>query len=135
MSGRGRITDRKRKFESGQVAYYLYYRLNGKQVNYKIGLASDITPAQARDLAKAKLGDVSKGNNVQEDKKKAREETKRKQHMKLGDFLDKKYEIYLLNRNPNTVRKTLNHIKSQFRHLLHRDLNQITAWDVEKWKE
>lgn len=122
------------KFESGKVVYYLYYRLNGKQVNYKIGLATDITPAQARDFAKTKLGEVAKGKNVQEDKKKAREETKRRKYLNFETFLDKKYEPYLIARNPKTSKKTLNHLKSQFKHLLSRDLDQITAWDVEKWK-
>ncbi|MDV7105348.1 site-specific integrase [Vibrio sp. TH_r3] len=122
------------KFESGKVVYYVYYRLNGKQVNYKIGLATDITPAQARDLAKTKLGEVATGKNVQEDKKKAREETKRKKYLNFETFLDKKYEPFLIARNPNTSKKTINHLKSQFKHLLNRDLDQITAWDVEKWK-
>lgn len=122
------------RFESGKVVYYVYYRLDGKQVNYKLGLATDLSPAQARDLARAKLGEVAKGKNVQEDKKKAREETKRRKYLNFGTFLDKKYEAYLVSRNPKTASKTLNHLKSQFKHLLNRDLDQITAWDVEKWK-
>ncbi|MGR5414114.1 tyrosine-type recombinase/integrase [Vibrio astriarenae] len=122
------------KFESGKVVYYVYFRLNGKQVNYKIGLATDLTPAQARDIAKQKLGEVASGKNVQEEKKKAREDTKRRKFLNFEVFLDKKYSAYLIARNPKTASKTINHLKSRFKHLLSKDLDQITAWDVEKWR-
>ncbi|MEH6530897.1 MAG: Arm DNA-binding domain-containing protein [Photobacterium frigidiphilum] len=51
------------------LSYYLYYRLDGKQVNRKIGSACDLTSAQARDLAKEKMGGVAKGNDVHAVKK------------------------------------------------------------------
>ena len=43
--------------QAGKISYYLYYRVNGKQANYKIGVHGQITPAQARDIAKAKAGE------------------------------------------------------------------------------
>jgi hypothetical protein len=39
----------------GLITYYLFYRLNGKQVNYRLGVDGQMTPAQARYLAKVKL--------------------------------------------------------------------------------
>ncbi|MCY9869685.1 site-specific integrase [Vibrio barjaei] len=122
------------KFESGKTVYYLYFRLDGKQVNFKIGLASDLTPSQARDLARAKLGEVAKGKNVQEDKKQARDEAKRRKFLNFGTYLDKKYRPFLETRNPKTVDKTIGHLKSRFEHFLNKDLDKISAWDVEKWK-
>nr|WP_246283188.1 Arm DNA-binding domain-containing protein [Marinifaba aquimaris] len=38
----------------------MYYRHFGKQVNFKLGSHGSITPAQARDMAKAKAGEVAK---------------------------------------------------------------------------
>lgn len=122
------------KFASGKIVYYLYFRLDGKQVNYKIGLAADLTPAQARDLARAKLGEVAKGQNVQEDKKKAREEAKKRKFLNFDAYLTNKYKPYLESRNPKTSDKTIGHLRSRFAHFLHKDLDKITAWDVEKWK-
>lgn len=55
--------------QKGKITYYLFYRFAGKQVNYKIGAHGHITPAQARDLAKAKAGDVVNGVDVHESKK------------------------------------------------------------------
>lgn len=53
----------------GLISYYLFYRLHGKQVNYKLGVHGQITPAQARDFAKDKLAEVTKGIDVQAIKK------------------------------------------------------------------
>ncbi|UJF19132.1 site-specific integrase [Vibrio sp. SS-MA-C1-2] len=122
------------KFESGKVVYYVYYRLDGKQVNHKLGLASDLSPSQARDLAKVKLGQVAQGSDVQEQRKEARQDNKRKSFLNFDTFLTKKYFPYLESRNPKTSAKIFKHLRSQFSHLLHKDLDQITAWDIEKWK-
>ena len=54
----------------GKITYYLFYRISGKQVNFKLGNYPDLTPTQARDLAKAKLGEVANGVDVQGVKKK-----------------------------------------------------------------
>jgi len=45
----------------GVIKYYLYYRINGKQRNFLLGSATSLTPAQARDLAKEKAGQVAGG--------------------------------------------------------------------------
>ncbi|WP_330960431.1 site-specific integrase [Photobacterium sp. 53610] len=120
--------------KAGKVTYYLYYRIDGKQVNYKLGLASEITPAQARDLAREKAGEVAKGNDVQEIKKAAREENQRRRHLKLSTYLAERYEPFLTTRNPKTSRKIINHLTNSFKFLLDKDLEQITAWEIEKWR-
>ncbi|MGF1769606.1 site-specific integrase [Enterovibrio makurazakiensis] len=120
--------------KAGKVTYYLYYRIDGKQVNYKLGLASEITPAQARDLAKTKAGEVAKGNDVQEIKKQAREDNLRRKHLKLSTFLNERYLPFLTMRNPKTSERTIKHLLSRFKFLLDKDLSQITAWEIEKWR-
>ncbi|QSV13787.1 site-specific integrase [Photobacterium ganghwense] len=119
---------------SGRIVYYLYYRLDGKQVNLKLGPASDLTPAQARDLAREKMGEVAKGNDVHAVKKQTREETLRRKHLKLSIFLEERYLPFLNTRNPKTASRTVNHLRSRFDFLLDKDLDQITAWEIEKWR-
>lgn len=118
----------------GRVVYYLYYRIDGKQANFRLGAASDITPAQARDLAKEKMGEVAKGNDVQEIKKQVRQENIRKKHLKLSVFLNERYMPFLLTRNPKTADRTLKHLLSRFYFLMDKELDQITAWEIEKWR-
>ena len=75
----------------GKIHYYLYHRLNGKQVNYKLGSEGQITPALARDLAKQKIGEVSKGTDVQEVKKQERIEQKQVELATLRKFIESKF--------------------------------------------
>jgi len=117
----------------GAIKYYLFYRLNGKQVNYLLGAASDITPAQARDLAKEKVGLVTQGQDIQEGKKEAKKEYLRQKALKLGIYLEEKYYPYLISRNPKTAKKTYQHIINRFDFLLDRQLNDISAWEIQKW--
>ena len=118
----------------GKVTYYLYYRINGKQVNFKLGVHGQITPAQARDLAKAKAGEVANGVDVQEEKKRAKRETLQARNTVLETFLDEKYLPFLETRNAKTAAKTIKTIKSGFPDLLKKQLSAITAWEVEKWR-
>lgn len=118
----------------GKITYYLFYRYNGKQVNYKLGCHGEITPAQARDLAKAKAGEVANGIDVQAAKKMARVETKLARLTVLETFLDEKYLPFLQTRNEKTAAKTIRTIKSGFCHLLDKQLSAIDAWTIEKWR-
>lgn len=117
----------------GAIKYYLFYRLNGKQVNYLLGSASDITPAQARDIAKAKVGLVTQGQDIQEEKKEAKREYLIQKALKLGIFLEEKYYPYLVSRNPKTAQKTYQHIANRFDFLMDRQLGDISAWEIQKW--
>jgi hypothetical protein len=78
----------------GKVTYYLFYRHNVKQVHYnKLGAHPEISPSQARGLAKAKLGEVVNGVDAQEVKKEAKRQTELAKQSKLGLYLD--HNIYL----------------------------------------
>ncbi|MBM7037423.1 site-specific integrase [Vibrio ulleungensis] len=122
------------KFASGKIAYYVYYRIDGKQVNFKIGLASDISPAQARDRAREKLGEVVKGTDVQESRKQARIEQKSEKYLNFYKFLDTKYSVFLKSRNPKTAHTIISHLKSMFKCFKAKNLNEIDAWSVEQWR-
>tara|TARA_R110002167_G_scaffold73684_1_gene206384 strand:- start:4090 stop:5325 length:1236 start_codon:yes stop_codon:yes gene_type:complete len=118
----------------GKITYYLFYRIAGKQVNYKIGAHGHITPAQARDLAKAKAGEVVHGVDVQESRKQAKRDTLKAKDSKLESFLDKSYLPWLETRNAKTATKTIKTIKTGFPQFLDKQLDAITAYEVERWR-
>jgi integrase len=118
----------------GKITYYLFYRHNGKQVNYKLGIHGEITPAQARDLAKAKAGEVANGIDVQAVKKQKRDDTKLAKLSKFGTFLDEKYLPWLETRNSKTAVRTIKTIKTGFPKLLDIQLSNINAWTIEQWR-
>ncbi len=119
---------------AGKIVYYLYYRLNGKQVNFKLGAHGSITPTQARDMAKAKAGEVANGVDVQAEKKQAKREVERSKQNKLAVFLDEHYLPWLQTRNAKTAEKTIKTIKSGFPDLLDKQLSDINAWVLEQWR-
>lgn len=118
----------------GLITYYLFYRLNGKQVNYRLGIDGHITPAQARDLAKDKSALVHQGIDVQAEKKKARVKTSLSKFTTLSAFLEQKYFPFLKNRNPKTADKVIMALNSSFPKLKDKQLEDLTAWELEKWR-
>lgn len=118
----------------GKITYYVFYRLNGKQVNFKLGSHPQVTPQQARDLAKQKLGEVANGVDVQAEKKEQREKTERDKQTKLSIFLEKTYLPYQEARNPKTADRIIKSIKAGFPHLLEKQLADISANQIEVWR-
>ena len=92
---------------SGKITYYLNYRLNGKQGNFKLGVEGQITPAIARDLAKQKAGEVAKGTDVQEVKKHERQARKLEAQSTLKNFIESKFAPWLYSQNPKTAKRAL----------------------------
>ncbi|WP_394244832.1 tyrosine-type recombinase/integrase [Vibrio astriarenae] len=119
--------------QKGIMKYYLFYRLNGKQVNYLIGSTSQLTPAQARDIAKEKVGMVAQGVDVQSEKKAAKQDYLIQKSHRLGSYLEEKYYPFLVSRNPKTAKKTYQHLVSRFDFLLDKQLSEISAWEVQNW--
>ncbi|WP_217525851.1 site-specific integrase [Vibrio metschnikovii] len=116
----------------GAIKYYFYYRLNGKQRNYLIGSAEALTPAQARDIAKEKAGLVAKGEDVQASRHEAKKREMRKS-LTLGRYLEEHYKAYLVAMNPNSAHKAYLCIANSFKHLAHKPMDEITAWDIQQW--
>ncbi|MEX0334256.1 tyrosine-type recombinase/integrase [Vibrio tubiashii] len=120
--------------KSGAVKYYLYYRIQGRQVNYFLGPASVLTPTQARDLATEKLAEVVKGVDIQRLKFEEKAILNQKRVLKLSSFLSERYQPFLLTRNSKTAEKIIKDIRSSFRDFLDKELTAITAWDIELWR-
>ena len=119
---------------TGLITYYLFYRLNGKQVNYRLGIDGQMTPAQARDLAKNKIAEVTQGVDVQAVRKHDRTKTKHSKFSTLQFFLEEKYAPWLKSRNPKTAEKTIKAFESSFPSLMDFQLSDINAWEIEKWR-
>lgn len=119
---------------TGRITYYLYFRLNGQQANYKIGVHGEITPIQARDIAKLLAADIAKGVNIQEVKKESKAETKRRYHLRLDRYLEENYFPYLDSRNKKTSRKIIKELQSAFKEFLQTDIDKITPFQIEKWR-
>ncbi len=120
--------------ERGKMTYYLFYRLNGKQVNYKLGSHPQLTPAQARDMAKQKAGEVANGIDVQQSRKDKRLQTEREKLTKLERFIEERYRPYQETRNPKTANKLVKQFYSGFPELLAMQLSDITAARIETWR-
>lgn len=116
----------------GVIKYYLYYRINGKQRNFLLGSATALTPAQARDLAKEKAGQVASGEDVQVTRHDAKKEALRNS-LTLGRFLDEHYKAYLFSINAKTAEKAFKSLKNAFKHLADTPLIDIKAWDIQQW--
>ena len=119
---------------TGLITYYLFYRLNGKQVNYRLGIDGQMSPAQARDLAKNKIAEVTQGVDVQAVRKHDRTKTKYSKFSTLQFFLEEKYAPWLKSRNPKTAEKTIKAFESSFPTLMDYQLSDINAWEIEKWR-
>ena len=119
---------------TGKITYYLFYRLNGKQANYKLGGYGELSPTQARDFAKEKAGEVAKGLDIQSEKKEIKRQTEIERYTRLDVFLEKKYLPYLQSRNSKTAHTIYKTITSVFDFLLERQLSDINPWDLEKWR-
>ncbi len=119
-------------FPKGVIKYYLYYRIYGKQRNFLLGSANALTPAQARDLAKEKAGQVAAGEDVQVTRHEAKKREQRNS-LTLSKFLEEHYSAYLMSINAKTAQKSLMCIQSNFKHLSTKPLVEITAWDIQQW--
>ncbi|WP_158972636.1 tyrosine-type recombinase/integrase [Paraglaciecola sp. L3A3] len=120
--------------ENGKIKYYLFYRLNGKQVNYLLGADGQITPAQARDLAKDKSAEIIKGIDVQAVRKQAKEQVRLSKLSTLRAFVEQKYKPWLETRNAKTSTAAIKNLKASFPQFLDFQLSDITAWHLEKWR-
>ena len=118
----------------GKKTYYIFYRINGKQVNYKLGTHPELSPTQARDLAKARLGEVATGIDVQKIKKEIARKSSIAKHSQLETYLDQIYLPFLETRNAKTSKTIIATIKRGFPHLLATQLSDIKAKDIEDWR-
>jgi len=108
---------------SGVMSYYVEWE-RGKRIN--LGRADAVTPAQARDQAKAILADAYKGNDPAAPRKALKEHT-------LRSFLDELYEPWA-RANVRSFYNTMTRLRVSFADLLDKKLGDITPLEIERWR-
>lgn len=116
----------------GRITYFLYYRHNGKQQNVKLGNHPEITPAQARDAAKAASASVVQGVDPHEHKKELKAHEKRSKLTTLEAFLDLQFAPWYCVQYPKSGEREIKNLKKNFLTLLPMQLRDITAAVVER---
>ena len=120
---------------TGTMTYYYAYALDGKRRRYKIGRGGkgNLTPEQARDIAKKKAGMVAHGEDPQEKRQQRRKEHATAKTKTLKGFIEHKYKPWVLAERKDGE-ATLKRLEANFSFLDNRPLRDITAWDIQKWR-
>ncbi len=118
---------------TGRKTFYFAYRNQaGVKKRIKIGvLGSSLTLAQARDQAMIYAGQVSSGQDIQEEKTSNRKAAKEKLKHTLQAFLADHYLPWALA-NQKSGKQTVDAIRSAFPDLLPLPLSDITLKQVER---
>lgn len=119
---------------SGNIHYYLYYKTHGREGNFKIGSHGQLTPSEAREIAKVKSGELARGIDIQKTRLDERQETERQRANQLGKYLVEHYKPWLEARNAKTADRIIQTIQSGFPDFLKTPLSEITARKVEQWR-
>jgi len=119
---------------SGVMTYYYSYRTReGKRSRYCIGKAGSLTPVQARDIAEQLSAKVASGVDVQAQKKQVREDAEKAKLRTLGGFIEHEYGPWVKSER-RTGSATLKRIQSNFAYLFDKPLEDISEWDIAKWR-
>lgn len=118
---------------SGVKTFSIAYRTHdGKRERYTIGQLGKVTADKARKVAKARLGEVANKGNPQAEKRIAR---KRGSAPTLRDFIEVQYSEYVLGSDAHrSGDQTIARLKAAFFPLLDKQLEEVTAWDISKWR-
>jgi integrase len=110
---------------SGKVWYALYRDANGKRQSHKIGSASALTVAQAREEAVKITARVISGESVKKEKP---EPT-----ITYGDFLKEHYESWVTS-SKKTGKETMQMLTAAFGFLFSTPIEDISIIEVEQWR-
>ncbi|AMO58156.1 site-specific integrase [Endozoicomonas montiporae] len=118
---------------SGKFFYYSYrVKSTGQKRKASIGRYGDLTVVQAREVAQSMAGEVALGKDPIAEKEAARIEVARSKNATLEIFLDGEYKEVTSKKTANDVIPT---VKNHFSEYLEKDMSEITAWKIEKWKK
>ncbi len=122
-----------RVMPSGVKSFCIYYRHNGSGKEYTLGKYGKLTADQAREHAKIKIGELAKGQDIQENKKSAKKRSEARKHQVLGKFIENKYKPWVLVER-KSGEETLKKLNLAFPHLMKHNMEEITPWEIQKWR-
>jgi len=111
---------------TGRKVYYYRYRLHGAGRFLSLGSSSELTVAQARDLASDAATLVRKGVCPVMQRKEAAEELQKRKLKTLGSYVEGPYQQRALLRTSGRGSESVSMIKRQFRSWLRLPLTDIT---------
>ena len=76
----------------GKKTYALFYRHEGQQKDFLLGIHGTITADQARDLAKRRVGEVATGKDIQSAKRQDKARAEKARYETLKAFIEHKYK-------------------------------------------
>jgi integrase len=118
---------------TGNKSYYLFYRNEkGEKRTYTIG--KGLTAVQARDIAQTRYGEVSTGVDICQREKMVKQEAKKAKATTVLSFLQTVYKPWLLE-NRRSGLNAYNRINHSFASLHDKQLEGLTAWDLELWRK
>ena len=123
-----------RIYPSGRKVWVLRYRTDNRSKRHRIGDASLISAAQARRRAKTLGGEIANGGDPNKEKAKAKIDARRSRAATLRSFLNSHYKPWVTAER-KTGAATVKRIKSNFEHLMDTGMDQLTSWQLERWRK
>jgi len=121
-----------RVFDSGKKSYLVQYRKDGRTRRVSIGLHGKFTPDEARNQAKALLGDVAKGHNPAEERAIIRRDPTISE---LCDLYVKEGPAAKPTKKESSWKTDRSNIDRHIRKLLgNRKLRSITKADIQRFQ-
>jgi integrase len=119
---------------AGVMTYYLDYRSHdGKRKDYRIGRADRMTITLARQEAKAARGKVDNGDDPQGVRVERRRATERAKASTLAAFVGGRFHDWA-SAELKTGSAIMPRVVSRFPDLLNKPMDNITVWDVTRWR-
>lgn len=117
---------------TGKKVFVLTYRHEGLLKEYTIGRYGNLTTEEARRLAKKLSGHVADNIDVHAERKVRNANAAKSARATLERFYSSMY-LPWAETNLKGHKEATRTITNDFKYLLHRNLSDITQWDIQKW--
>lgn len=119
---------------TGKVTFYFAYRTaDGRRLRSRIGAYPTVTAPNARLKAEKLSAEVVLGSNPQQEKQTERIKRQSAKHESLAGFIEHKYKDWALT-HQRRGQETLDLLHRNFNHLYAKNLKDINAWEIQKWR-